>query len=100
MRRLALVALLAAAWPAAALERSAEIERAYDSMVTARKVLEEAKQRRERDVEPAPGERAGTAKGASRLLPEFFERQRALERDVAVAQWRYEQALERWNAVR
>lgn len=99
-RRLALVALLAAAAPAAALERPVEIERAYDSMVAARKVLEDAKQRRERDAEAVPGERAGTAKGASRLLPEYFERQRALERDVAVAQWRYDQALERWNAVR
>jgi hypothetical protein len=40
------------------------------------------------------------ANGGSRLLPDYFERQRSLERDVALAQWRYDQALERWSALR
>lgn len=99
-RHVILAVLLASTAQAAALDRSAEIERAFENMVAAQKVLEEAKQRRERGTEPLPGERIGTVKGTSRLDPQYFERQRTLEHKVALAQWRYEQALERWNAVR
>lgn len=99
-RRLVLAVLLATAAHAAALDRSTEIEHAYETMAAAQKALEEAKQRRNRGADPLPGERIGTAKSTSRLGPQYFERQRALEQDVALAQWRYEQALERWNAVR
>ena len=99
-RHVILAVLLASAAQAAALDRSVEIERAFENMVAAQKVLEEAKQRRERGAEPLPGERIGTAKSTSRLDPQYFERQRTLEHEVALAQRRYEQALERWNAVR
>lgn len=99
-RHLVLAVLLATATHAAALDRSAEIERAIENMAAAQKALEEAKQRRERGTEPLPGERIGTAKSTSRLDPQYFERQRTLEHEVALAQWRYEQTLERWNAVR
>ena len=100
MRRfLATLFVLAVAAGAADPNRSAELERAYQDMVAAQRVLEGAKQRRDR-LEPEEGERAGTAKGTSRLKPDYFERQRSLEREVALAQWRYEQATERWTALR
>lgn len=100
MRRfLATLFVLAVAAGAADPKHSAELERAYQDMVAAQRVLEDAKQRRDR-LEPEEGERAGTAKGTRRLKPDYFERQRALEREVALAQWRYEQATERWTALR
>jgi hypothetical protein len=101
MRRSFLLAvLIATATGAADPKRSGELERAYDDMVGAQRALEDAKQRRDRETEPAGEDRIGTARGASRLLPQYFERQRSIEREVALAQWRYEQALERWNALR
>ena len=100
MRRFLLIILsLAFATGAADPKRSADLDRAYDEMVIAQRALDDAKQRRDR-VEPQAGERIGTAKGKSRLGPEYFERQKSLEREVALAQWRYEQAVERWNALR
>lgn len=66
----------------------------------ARHALREAEERRDRGIEPLPGERVGTASGASRLRPEYIERQEKLVQDVAFAQWRLDQALKRWNALR
>jgi oligoendopeptidase F len=100
MQRTLLMALvLLVATGAADPTRTADLDRAYQDMVTAQRALDHAKQRRDQ-MEPKEGERAGTAKGGSRLLPEYFERQRSLEREVALAQWRYDQAVERWNALR
>jgi hypothetical protein len=99
-RTLLLTFLIALATGAADPKRSAELERAYDDMVAAQRSLDDAKRRRDRQIAPDAGERAGTAKGLSQLRPEYFERQRSLEREVALAQWRYEQALERWTALR
>jgi len=99
LRILLMFVALAAGVAAADPKRSAELERAYEDMVAAQRALDDAKQRRDR-LEPAEGERAGTAKGASRLTPDYFERQRSLEREVALAQWRFEQATERWRALR
>ena len=100
MRRTLLMALvLLVTAGAAEPSRTADLDRAYRDMVTAQRALNDAKQRRDQ-MEPEEGERAGTAKGKSRLLPEYFERQRSLERAVALAQWRYDQAVERWNALR
>jgi hypothetical protein len=88
MRRVLLITfLLAVATGAADPLRSAEIERAYKDMVTAQRALEEAKQQRDR-VPQKPDKEA-----------EFFERQRSLERDVALKQWVYDQARERWTAL-
>ena len=39
--------------------------------------------RRERGIEPLPGERLGIAGGGSRLAPAYFERQARLEDDGA-----------------
>jgi hypothetical protein len=100
MRRLLLITfLLTVATGAADPTRTSALDRAYQGMVTAQRALESAKLQRDQ-MEPEQGDRAGTARGASRLLPEYFERQRSLEREVALAQWRYDQAVERWNALR
>lgn len=102
MRKIAFVAslLLAASWSAIAADRSTELDKAYQELVAAQRALEEAKDRREHVEEPEPGERIGTAKGGSRLLPQYFERQRTSEREVLSAEQRYERALERWNQLR
>ena len=90
MRRFLLITfLLAAATAAADPKNPAELERAHQDMVVAQHALDEAKQRRDRH-QPPPAERAA---------PEYFERQRTLEREVAFAQWRYDQARERWVAL-
>jgi hypothetical protein len=99
LRTLLVFLVLAVAAGAADPKRSAELERAYQDMVAAQHALDDAKERRD-GLQPEEGDRAGTAKGTSRLKPDFFERQRSLEREVALAQWRYEQALERWTALR
>ena len=82
---LALAVMAGAADP----KSSAELERAYQDMVTAQRLLEDAKQSRDRPA-PHPGKDADN----------YLERQRSLEREVALAQWRYDQTLERWNALR
>jgi hypothetical protein len=94
------ILLLAGSLGAAAADRATELDRAYQELVAAQRALEAAKDRRERVQEPEPGERIGIAKGGSRLLPQYFERQRTGERDLIAAERRYERALERWNALR
>lgn len=94
------VLLLAGSMSVAAADRSAELDQAYQSLVAAQRALEDAKERREQVEEPEPGERIGTAKGRSRLVPQYFERQRTAERDLVAAEERYERALERWNQLR
>jgi type II secretory pathway pseudopilin PulG len=88
MRRILLIIFsLAVATGAADPQRSAELERAYQDMVTAQRALEDAKQRRDRQA-PNPGKDT-----------DYFDRQRSLEREVALKQWRYDQARERWTAL-
>jgi len=88
MRRILLTIFsLAVATGAADPQRSAELERAYQDMVTVQRALEEAKQRRDRQA-PNPGKDT-----------DYFDRQRSLEREVALQQWRYDQARERWTAL-
>ena len=50
--------------------------------------------------EPLPGERLGTAKGGSRLSPEYESRIADLERQVASAEDRLKHAYEARNALR
>ena len=102
MKKRAFVAivLLAGSLGISAADRSTELDKAYQELVAAQRALEEAKGQREQVEEPEPGERIGTAKGGSRLLPQYFERQRASARDLAAAEERYERALERWNRLR
>ena len=88
MRRVLLITfLLAIATGAADPQRSAERERAYQDMVTAERALEDAKQQRD-DLGPQPEKESN-----------YFERKRALEREVALKQWVYDQARERWTAL-
>ncbi|HTL27485.1 MAG TPA: hypothetical protein VL280_12750 [Burkholderiales bacterium] len=87
MRRILLLfVFLAMATGAADPKNLAELERAYQDMMVAQRALDDAKQRRDR-----PARDSG--KGYD------FDRQRSLEREVALAQWRYDQALERWNTL-
>jgi hypothetical protein len=44
--------------------------------------------------EPKEGDRLGTASGAQRFTDAYWERQKALERDVATARANYERALQ------
>ena len=88
MRRLLLITLLLMlATGAADPKRSAEIERAYHDMVSAERALENAKQERDR-LGPQPDKEST-----------YFERKRTLEREVALKQWVYDQARERWTAL-
>ena len=88
MRRVLLITfLLAVATAAADPQRPAEIERAYRDMVTAQRALEEAKQQRD-SLGPQPDKESN-----------YFDRKRSLEREVALKQWVYDQARERWTAL-
>ena len=69
MRRILLLfVFLAMATGAADPKNLAELERAYQDMVTAQRALEDAKQRRDRQA-PNPGKDT-----------DYFDRQRSLER--------------------
>lgn len=71
----------------------AEISDAERSLAAARRQLEEGR-------EPLPGERIGTARGGSRLTPEYESRIAGLERNVAAAEERVKRAYEARNALR
>jgi hypothetical protein len=100
MRRLVFVFALLAASASAAQDRSAELERAHAEIVAAFNALKEAEQRREKGVEPLPGERLGTASGKSRLSDGYFARQKALDAQVQAARARLDRALVRRNELR
>jgi len=99
-RALVAILLCAGFCSVAAADRTTELDQAYQELVAAQRALDEAKGRREQVEEPEAGDRIGTAKGGSRLQPEYFERQRTAERDLAAAEERYSRALERWNNLR
>ena len=103
LRRRFLVAVVLAVAGAAAgqeTDRHAALERAYAELVAARQALLRAEAERELGIEPAPGERLGIVGGGSRLAPEYWERQKRLEEDVALAHERLDKALARWNELR
>lgn len=58
----------------------------------ARKQLQKAQAARDAGKEPLPGERIGTAGGASRLTDDYHARQKALEESVAAARKRLDEA--------
>jgi hypothetical protein len=78
-----------------ASERAAKLDRATDDIVTAFNALRAAEARREQGIEPLEGERSGR-----RYRPEYWERQRALSRDVEEARASLNDALARRNALR
>jgi hypothetical protein len=97
MKRLLAASLLAFTALAAAQNRSAELDRAYEDTRSAYLVLQQAIARRDGAVESLPGERTGSAAGGSRPNENYFARQAILEQDVETARKRYEAALKRWN---
>jgi len=104
MKRLAFaaIALLVAASalaqaPAAAPNRSAELDKAYEEVRASYVALQQAEERRDQGVESQPGERSGTVSGASRPNGNYFARQAILEQEVESARKRYDAALKRWN---
>jgi hypothetical protein len=72
---------------------NAEITTAERELTVARRKLEVGR-------EPLPGERLGTAKGGSRLSPEYESRITELEREVAAAEQRVKRAYDARNALR
>jgi len=68
------------------VQRAEESISSEQEIRSAEKRVEEAQQALEAGKEPLPGERQGTAGGASRLTEAYFERQRANERAVEEAQ--------------
>jgi hypothetical protein len=67
-------------------------EAARNRVIAAEKALAEAEAKAAAGKEPLPGERIGTAGGASRLTDAYFERQKALEQAVQQARAGLEQA--------
>ena len=67
-------------------------ESAQEKVRAAEHRLREAQAARDNGKEPLPGERIGTAGGASRLNDAYFERQRMLEEAVGKAQREVDEA--------
>ncbi len=67
---------------------------------SAQQELDAAKASLEAGKEPLPGERIGTAGGASRLNDAYFQRQKALEETVASAQKRLDHVIAQRKAAR
>ena len=90
-----LMAALAVA--AAAQNRSAELDKAYEEARAAYNEYQQALKRRDEGVESQPGERTGSAAGGSRPNQNYFARQAILEQEVETARKHYEAAMKRWN---
>ena len=76
-----------------------ELERArqqreggQESVQSAEQALKQAEAARAAGKEPLPGERVGTAGGASRLAESYYDRQRKLDEDVEKARRELEKA--------
>ena len=76
-------------------QRMAALDRASADIVAAHGSLRDAEARRAAGVEPEEGDRQGR-----RFRPEYWERQRALEQDVASAKAALNEAIARRNALR
>jgi hypothetical protein len=97
MKRCLLFIFLLVGGVAAAQDRSAQLDKAYEEARAAQQALEAAEARRDAGVESQPGERIGTAAGDSRPTESYFARQAILEQEVEAARRRYEAAVRRWN---
>jgi hypothetical protein len=76
------------------------LEAANAEVTAAERELAVLRSKLEVGREPLPGERLGTAKGGSRLSPEYEARIAGLEREVALAEDRVKRAYEARNALR
>lgn len=83
-----------------ARQRSEALARAHQAVIDAQADYAGARARRERGVEPLPGERLGTATGGSRLAPSYFARLNTLDQAVAQARARLDEAIATRNALR
>jgi hypothetical protein len=72
--------------------RSATADAQRRELEDAHQQLKKAEAAREAGKEPLPGERLGTATGASRLTDDYWQRQKSLEAAVEAARKRVEQA--------
>jgi chromosome segregation ATPase len=81
-------------------ERMAALDRAQQEIVDAGRALEVAKRRFDAEKEPLAGEVQSSAMGATRLLPQYNERLKQLEDDVAKAQARLDRAYAEKNQLR
>ena len=76
------------------LEKGRQQREVTDDRVSiAEKAVRSAEAARDAGKEPLPGERIGTAGGASRLTDAYLERQKSLEENVEQARRSLEQAL-------
>ena len=73
-------------------QRSAKDDAQQRRLQAAYEQLKKAEAAREAGKEPLPGERLGTATGASRLTDEYWARQKSLEAAVEAARKQVEQA--------
>lgn len=97
MKRFVLIALLTAAAPLAAQNRSADLDKAYEEARSAYNAWQQALARRDHGIESQAGERSASAAGGSRPNENYFARQAILEQQVELARQRYEAAMKRWN---
>ena len=97
VKRLFVLCFVVFATAAAAQNRTADLDRAYEDTRSAYIALQQAIARRDQGVESLPGERSGSAAGGSRPNENYFARQAIVEQDVETARKRYEAALKRWN---
>lgn len=73
-------------------KKRAVVNRDQNQLEDARRQLQQAEAARESGKEPLPGERIGTAGGASRLTDAYHARQESLEQAVQAARKRLDQA--------
>ena len=101
-RLLILVVILFAgsAFAQAPETRTMLLDRAYDEVRASDAALKAAEAKRDQGEEPQPGERTGTASGFTRLNENYQVRQQALEREIAAARKRHEDAVKRWNELK
>lgn len=76
------------------------LDEANSEVIHAEMRVEDARKRREGGVEPLPGERTGTATGASRLNEAYKARQRALAQAVAEAEAALKKSIAERDALR
>lgn len=81
-------------------ERANALDRAQREVLDAERALGEAKRQLEAGKELLPGEIQSSATGSTRLLPEYHDRVKKLEDDVAKAQVRLDRAYSERNQLR
>jgi hypothetical protein len=81
-------------------ERTNALDRTQREIVDAERALEEAKRQLEAGKELLPGELQSSATGGTRVLPEYHERIKKLEDNVAKAQIRLDRVYSERNQLR